>query len=207
MSKSTKYSLFGVILLVTLLFATVYVNGESEMNLLGQDHSSIMSNADSTIIAIVDGEEITKKVFESYKLSLNQGNTKYSDDEVLDKIIEKKLLYKNAIADGIAVDDNDVDKYLQEVKNGLAQNSELGQRIKEYIEGLNITEDVYWEQVRSVYKSNGIISDYMEKLQAEYAEANNLTDKKEISDKFREYFKQFVEDLKNNSQIEIVLNE
>lgn len=168
----------------------------------GEQQAKVLSEAGDGVVATIDGEKITKKGFDTYKLFLNSGNDKYSDKEILGKILDRQVVYKEALKEGITVSDTEISNAINVAKETLSSFPEQDAAFKEYIKGLNFTEEQYWESVKSVYEKALIIGKYKNSLKDKLAKDNNITDKIELDAKFKAVYDQQVKDLENNAEIE-----
>lgn len=85
---------------------------------------------------------------------VNSGEKKLSDSEILNKIIERQVIYKSAQIDGITVTDEELSNAIQKAKDTIKSYDEQYNSFQVYIKGLNMTEDQYWESVKPVYKKS-----------------------------------------------------
>ena len=207
--NNKNYLIIFSVLIFAILGGVFCASGTGEMALLGKDQADILRNGDDTIVASVNGEKIPKKSVDSFKVvlnsSLNNSDHMYTDEEVLDKMIEKILLYQTALNAGISVSSEDVDKLMQQSKDALALevNKKDAATIAEYISGMNITEDEYWELVRPLVKRDIVCGRYKYALRKNFSEANNITDIQELKKEFDAYFIDYMEQLKENADIQI----
>ncbi len=168
----------------------------------GEQQAKALSEAGDVVVATIDGEKITKKGFDTYKLFLNSGNDKYSDKEILDKILDRQVVYKEALKEGVTVSDTEISNAINVAKETLSSFPEQDAAFKEYIKGLNFTEEQYWESVKPVYEKALIIGKYKKLLKDKFAKDNNITDEIELDAKFKAVYDQQVKDLENNAEIE-----
>lgn len=168
----------------------------------GEQQAKVLSEAGDGVVATIDGEKITKKGFDTYKLFLNSGNDKYSDKEILGKILDRQVVYKEALKEGVTVSDTEISNAINVAKETLSSFPEQDAAFKEYIKGLNFTEEQYWGSVKSVYEKALIIGKYKNSLKDKFAKDNNITDKIELDAKFKAAYDQRVKDLENNAEIE-----
>lgn len=66
----------------------------------------------------------------------------------------------------------------------------------EYLNGLNMTENQYWESVKPAYKKFISCGKLKNSMKQKYAEDNNIKDKIKLDKEFRLYYSKFLSDLK-----------
>lgn len=190
-------------LVVVLFGGIVYATqGNTLAILFGRQQAEILANPEDRVVATIDGEKITKKGFDSYKLFINSGETKLSDSQILDKILDRKVIYDKAIQDGIVATDEEINSALKTAQRVMSENHDQYEAFKDYIRGLNMTEDQYWDSVKPAYKKFVICGKYKNTLKEKYGEDNKIEDKTELNNKFRDYYNQYVNDLKNKAKVE-----
>lgn len=182
--------------------ATIFANNDKDTYSVGQKISDIEKNNDKTIIAKVDDKEITKKEFESYKALWSVADTVPSDSDLLDKMIERKVLYSKAMKDGVNVSNEELNKALQEQKDNYANSEVVKSYIGSLIKGLNITEDQYWDRIKEGLVQSLTIGKYKNKLKESFEKDNPNLSGNELQNKFNEYYKNKISEFKNNSKVE-----
>jgi|GEM_PF-1303842 len=158
------------------------------------------------IVASVNGYEITKESFEVYKSIMSQTGD-YGDEELLDKLIEKKLMYSEAVAEGFTVTDDEIEAAIEDAKSLLVleENIEQYNFLKQYIEGLGITEEQYWtEIVKPIYRETFTINKLTERLRANYDKENSSIDSQSTDGGFSDYLSKYKEDLVDKANIQIL---
>lgn len=118
------------------------------------------------------------------------------------KILDRQVVYKEALKEGVTVSDTEISNAINVAKETLSSFPEQDAAFKEYIKGLNFTEDQYWESVKSAYEKALIIGKYKNSLKDKFAKDNNITDKIELDAKFKAVYDQQVKDLENKAVIE-----
>lgn len=192
-----------VILVAVASCIVLYANQYNPMFNFGQKLKSIYDKNDETIVAIIDDTKITMKQFEAYKYTLNDSKQKmFSDREILDMLIDKELFYKEALNNGVSVSDSVVDETIKSQKELITKNEHEYNQIKDYIAGLGITEEQYWENSKTGYKRALICGQYKKILKKAYAEKNNIKDQNELNKQFEEYYKSYIKELKSRSKVE-----
>lgn len=200
--KIGKGAIFICVTALTLILLYNISYASDAAKSFGEQQAKVLSDAGDGIVATIDGEKITKKGFDTYKLFLNNGNDKYSDKEILGKILDRQVVYKEALKEGVTVSDTEISNAINVAKETLSSFPEQDAAFKEYIKGLNFTEDQYWESVKSAYEKALIIGKYKNSLKDKFAKDNNITDKIELDAKFKAVYDQQVKDLENKAVIE-----
>lgn len=189
---------------LSIVFITAFVYAyQNNFKLIGQQQKSIMSSNNNIVVARINGYEITKNTFDEYKLL--SGNSR-SDQELLNQIIERHLLYQEATKKNISISNEQIEKALQESKYTLNRAPELYKKMLQYWEGLGMTEDQYWEYTKPVYEKSLMCGEYKDQLKSNYKATSKIKDTKQLNDAFDQYFKDFIADLKKQSAIEIFIN-
>ena len=204
-SKTNKNILFTCILtLVIILFCGIVyaTQGDNLAMIFGKQQAEILANAGDSIVATIDGEKITKKGFDSYKLFVNSGETKLSDSQILDKILERKVIYDEAVKDGIVATDEEIANAIKTAQSVISESNDQYISFKDYISGLNMTEDQYWESVKPAYKKFVTCGKFKNALKVKYSNDNKIADKTELNNKFRDFYYQYVGDLKSKAKVE-----
>ncbi len=191
-----------VLVVLALSFGAVYaVQGDNLAKLFGKQQADILANAGNDIVATIDGEKISKKGFETYKLFINNGDNKLSDKQILEKIIERKAINDEAIKEGLSATDEEVASLVNSAQN-MKENDERYLAFKEYLGGLSMTEDQYWESVKPAYKKFITCGKFKNSLKEKYAKENDIKDKTELDNNFRDYYNQYVQELKGEVKVE-----
>jgi parvulin-like peptidyl-prolyl isomerase len=193
--------IIGLIALIGI--ATVFAaNLDDVMFQLGE-RTRELDEDKGYVIAVVDGTEILSKDLEILKISSDLAEKEVDEAEALDKLIEKQLVYNAAIESGIDVSDSEVDRIIEQTKQALEQDDDANAQQAEYIAGLGISEEEYWEMVKPIYKKMLIMGKYKNSfIKEQFIKENNITDAKAIEQEYAEYFKEHVESLKSKANIE-----
>jgi hypothetical protein len=183
----------------------------SSMGDLGKDVGGLVSDAvaanekdgsGSDVVATINGSDVTKNEFDMYKAFTNY-NHDYSDKELLDKIIEKTVLFDEATAEGFSVTDNEINAEIEKVRDLIAKDPEQSDFFKNFIDGLGMTEEEYWEKiVFPGYKEVFTINKLSDSLKQKFAEENNITDPAELSSSFRDFYKEYKVDLISKADVQ-----
>lgn len=152
-------------------------------------------------VATINGDDVTKNEFDMYKAFTNY-NHDYSDKELLDKMIEIKVLYDEATAEGFFVTDDEINAQIEKVKILIAQDPEQSDFFKNFIDGLGMTEEEYWQEiVFPGYIEVFTINKLSDSLKEKFAEENNITDPAQLTDRFKDYFAEYKEILISKADI------
>ncbi|HEX2925492.1 MAG TPA: SurA N-terminal domain-containing protein [Ruminiclostridium sp.] len=203
-----------VIIIISIAVIAVYIAGYAtnsgfEARFFGTKEQ-VSSQKKEDIVATIDGEKITQNGFDSYKNGLNTGRqTKLTDKQVLDKIIERQVIYDEAVKEGFSVTDEEVDKEINTSRDALTRNPEEYKSMKAYIISLNMTEDEYWKIQKPVYKKGLIIGKYKTAEKQKYmkdvmSKATSEVDKN-FDEYFNKYFNKKVKELISKAKIQIFI--
>lgn len=202
MNKKFLYSLVIVLVLAVMTCGIVYATSVAKGKEIGQQVAEINSKGSEDLIATVNGEEISQKSFDKYKVVLNQNN-EYSDKEILNKMIEKRVLEDKAISEGFIVSVEEVNAAVTQVKTALQQDEEQYKFLKEYLSGLGISEEQYWSEiVPEEYKQVLTVNKMYKSLRDEFIKNNNLTNPDEIKSKFDIYWDEYKNDLISKADVQ-----
>lgn len=201
-NKKLLYSLI-VVVLVMITGGIVYAASISDKGKeIGQEVAEINKNGSEDMIATVNGTGISQKSFNSYKIMLNQ-NHQYSDKEILDKMIERIVLFNKALSGGFEASDEEVVDTVAEVKSVFVQDEEQYKFLKDYLDGMGVSEDQYWgEIVPEEYKQVLSVNKLYDSLRNEFIKNYNLTDSKEIKSKFDVYWDEYKNDMVNKAVVQ-----
>ncbi|WP_083826378.1 SurA N-terminal domain-containing protein [Clostridium sp. BNL1100] len=155
------------------------------------------------MVATINGEKITKKGFDTYKVMINSEN-KLSDKEILDKIVESHVVYMQAVKEGFHVSDQQVEAAIKSAQEAIKMDSKQYEAFKEYLSGLKISENEYWESVKPAYKKALIRGAYNNALKQKFNKAK-IENNNEHNSKFSEFYKQKIKDLKSKTKAESFL--
>ena len=205
LSNNKTRFLFITIIIVIVSSLAISANNDSLMYLNGQEAKSIQDKNDNTVVASINDSKITNKGFESYKLLINSGkdgDMKLTDKAIIDTMLERELIYSEALKNKFEVSDNTVDEAISVAREELAKDAVLDKQISDYISGQQITEEQYWEMAKPAYRKALICGQYKNSLKQAYAKGNDIKDYEQLTKKFDEYYKSFIKDLKSKSRVE-----
>lgn len=161
------------------------------------------------IVAIVNGEKIYQNQIDMY-ISFNRMQIEnlpqehkneispLTEKEVLKDLVRKKVMLGYAEDVGITIDKEAVEKYIREsYKTGKEMNDENFAFIKEYIEKTKLSEEEYIERATNAYFNSVLRS----KLYDYFCEG-----KTENQTVLKEKFELFIDDLVNQSDVQILKN-
>lgn len=170
------------------------------------EKTSAPAGKSQDIVARIDGEPVTKKVFDSYKLSLNSGvESKLSDEQILDKIVDRQVVYNQAVKEGMTASESEVDSAVKAAQEAIKSESKQYEAFKDYISGLNLTEEAYWESVRPAYKKALTCGNYKKALKAKFNEDNKEKAVSDLNAEFSKYYDEKVKALVEKAKVESFL--
>ncbi|ACL75444.1 SurA N-terminal domain-containing protein [Ruminiclostridium cellulolyticum] len=191
---------------VILIFGIVgytFSKSESAAKFFGIKQSQTLTKAGKDIVATINGENITKKGFNTYKAMINSEN-KLSDKEILDRIVESHVVYTQAVKEGFRVSDHQVEAAIKSAREEISMDSKQYKAFKEYISGLKMSEDEYWESVKPTYKKALIRGAYKNALKQKFKKVK-LEDPNEVNSKFSEFYDREIKDLISQAKIQSFL--
>jgi peptidyl-prolyl cis-trans isomerase SurA len=146
--------------------------GQQDLNLNGDKKSN-----NNQVVAKVNDEEISSRELESLKQSFGQRAEQVSDKEILDQLINKKLILQEARKQGYSITDQEAESML---KSRLQQQNKS---LEEYKQQLNSQGGSYESQL-SKLKDDLVIQKYLQEefknkdFEATEEEAKNFYDKR-----------------------------
>ncbi|MCX8129333.1 MAG: SurA N-terminal domain-containing protein [Clostridia bacterium] len=201
MKFKSNYVIASCIIIAALGITTYAYQNNIFFN-VGQKVKDITKNNDTGIVAVVGDKKITKKEFDTFKTLYSASDNIPSDTELIEKMIKNEVIYEQAIKDNINVSEEELDKALQEQKDIIAKDRDANMSYKNYVSGLNITEEEYWEKAKEGIKKALIRGKYKNKLKESFKEENPDIKDNEFQAKFNKYYNDIVTTLKNGMKIE-----
>lgn len=196
-----------VVSVVLILTGIVYANKNLDFFKLGEDVKKINETTTLDIVAKVNGVEIPKSKFDTYKAGLMKANGTFTDEEILDKIIEQEVIIQEIERLGYSVTEEEVNKFNDERFALMDDDPQAYQIIKDYVDGLGITMDEYKEKSKEISRLALLANKYKEEKLKEYENENSQVvtySNAEEVEKFEDYFNENIEQLKEKANIEIV---
>ncbi len=191
------------VILICGIGGYTFAKSESAAKLFGIKQSQTLANAGDDIVATIDGEKISKKGFDTYKAMINSEN-KLSDKDILNKIVESHVVYTQAVKEGFHVSDQQVEAAIKSSQETLKKDSKQYEAFKEYIRGLNMSENEYWESVKPAYKKTLMRGAYKNALKEKFKK-DKLENNDELNTNFSEYYSQIIKDLISQAKVESFL--
>lgn len=181
MLQRTRYWISGAILLALIFIISVYAAGSTtKWENLGFSFKKAYNDVNKdNVIAKVDGEQITKQEFDGEKafLSVMLGKEP-SSQEVMDKIINDKVLLIEAKKLNLYPDRDETLVYMKELQSikekakseGAEIDKESENNWKETLKGLGMTEDEYWKSESTIkgYQASLAIAKLRSKLEQDW---------------------------------------
>lgn len=159
----------GIVLILVMLLSGV-VTILASNDILGiREHGiktkeKLEEKDDKVIVKISKGKEtiiLKNTQLDSYVMNLEfVRKEKVDKDAALKELIRNKSLYLLACDAGYEVDDNEVKKKILEVRNLINSDDKQRAFLDNYLSGLGISEDDYFEQLFDKYKVNLTIGNY-----------------------------------------------
>lgn len=196
-------SLFILFILLICLTSIGYALSSNNIKDFGENIKSILNSKDKDeVVLVVNGTNIYKKQFDILKATYISSNPNITDKDVFDKLIERQLLFDEAVKNGVSISDEKVAEIIEYTKKAVHSNPTEYDRLKNYLKGLGVSEDEYWQQSTPTYKKMLIMGEYKNNhLKKAFEESNNITNKSELEQKFKQYYEQYINDLKSKSTI------
>lgn len=201
-----KKSIIGAVLFLVLLISIGTYNSSGSDDIFGVKKQAIKTKEkekeknSKNIVKISKGKKnitITDKQLDIYVMNLEFTTKGKVDREVaLKKIIRNKELYLLADEAGYSVNDKTVANKLDEVRKIVDENVEQKAFLKNYITGLGIDEDEYYDQIFDSYKENLTIGNYKNnKLKKELLEIEPSLKNKDFTEEFYEKLDGYIDSI------------
>lgn len=145
-------------------------------------------------VASYDGEYITKELLDTYKrISEILGDVPKTDLEIINDILEDRILKEEAERQGIVVTEEDIDAYMDNLERGYAI-PEGKEYVDAYLQAMGMTLEDYYAQHRMLAPAtlarnklkNSVMKEYCEKTGQEYRQFNLP---KDVTDARDDYIK------------------
>ena len=187
---------FLVFLLLAVVLLCCGCRQESSMKDWGEQVKENQSIPDTDAVASVNGVPISKERYENYKVGLQNAQGKFTDEQVLDKMIRREVLYQEIERLGITVEEDEVRAFNEERFALIDDDPVTYQIFKDYADGLGITLEEYKEMSMEVSRDSLLTTKYQEHLMAQY-------EKEKSEFLFDAYYEQNLDRLVEKAAIEI----
>jgi len=155
----------------------------------------------------VNGVEISKDKFDSYKAGLANASGEFTDEEIIDKLVEQEIIMQEIKRLGYTVTDAEVIKFNNERFALLDEDPTAYQIIKDYVDGLGITMEEYKKMSLEISKTALLANKYKDDIQKEFIEENPQIMSRSAAvkqQKFEDYFADKIDDLCEKADVEIL---
>lgn len=207
MSKKKVKMIVLICVISVMVAAVVYASKNMDFFHWGEENADIKAAVLGGAVARVNGVDIPESKFHSYKLGLANASGKFSDEEILQKLIRQEVIMQEIDRLGYTVTEEEVTKFNDERFAFLKEDPNAYQMIKNYVDGLGITMEEYKERSREISKIALLTNKYREDIMKEY-EKNNTAESadsaQQKAQKVEMYFKEKIEMLMNAATIEII---
>jgi len=143
---------------------------------------------DDDLVALVDGEEITKEEFDMYLqevmmmmqmqgIEVTEEEQSRLENEVFEEMISQEILYQQALEKGIEVDDEAVEEQMDQVKTQF----ESEEKLTEALEESGLTKEGLREQIEQESITMAFIDSFKDEVE--------ISDE-ELKDIYNEYIEQ-----------------
>lgn len=197
-----------IVLIIVSLVIGVFVSSNATTSLFSQLGKMYKENADQdvekNVLAEINGGEITEEsintLVDTYKLF---GNDK-TKEEVFEFVVTNQLLIELAKNSGIEVSEKDVKDQLALTREIINEDPKELKNMKDYIDSIGMTEDEYFEVIKSEYMDYMILDIFkntyiLKKFQDENPDLSEF----EVNNRFNEYYKEFSENIFENSGLKL----
>ncbi len=155
---------------------------------------------------IVNDNTITVGDMRNLKDSYMTYNPSASEKDIIEAAIRHEILYQEAINQGIDVDFDEAQKYTEQLKQAFLADEEdpFAVDLFEYISGLGLTVDEYFEQMIPMYQETMHVGLLRQKIYDEVEwESDNKLSSSELNQEQIKAFNKFYNTLRENAVVEI----
>ena len=206
-----KKKIIGIVISVLLVFVLVVGGVYASKNMSffqwgGQMAEMQSKQSTSTTIATVNGVEIPKSRFDSYKIGLANSEKKFTDAQILDKLIQQEIIMQEITRLGYVTTDSEVDDFNEQRFSLLNDDPTAYQIVKDYVDGLGITMDEYKEMSKEISRVALLTNKYKSDMLKEFEKQDSSVQtysQNEKTTRFEEYFNNKIEMLKKGAHVEI----
>lgn len=158
---------------------------------------------DNTIAISEDAVDIQlNTVLKAYKEQGLDADAEELRVKIQDELVRRKVLYQEALDNGISVNDNEVDTYINDTKAAVKNTSNYNEYLA-FVEGFG-SEDQYWKEQRELVIKELIIGKYMNILEGEIIQESNLDIKEpEESNEIIEELNTMTDELAEDYEVKI----
>ncbi len=204
-----KKLIWLVVLLIFIILASfaVLVFAESEIFSLFNKFARTSSKSNEEIVAVVNGEKITKKHIDfivEYKTLSNKNAEQYEKEnglevktrtvdrkQIINEEIKKVVIWQETQKQNLVVDYEEAYKQAKQIYEGSKSDKYVKEELEEYMKANDLSESEYIELYAKSYQKQ--LS--QQKLYEKITEC--------IDDSKQEYYSNYVDELVKNSEITI----
>ena len=221
MNKGKKWLLFTIVLLLTTTLAATVVASRgivatapenisdyelgSAIRLMGEEPDQ------ERIVAIIGEQEINQRLVEFQKFSLALQNKSNDENEIIKAIAFRTVAVQEAKERKLYPSREEALVYVDMIRGMFDAHrdtdlsAELPEEMSDYIDGLGLSEDAYWEDEATIdaYRNGLAIAKLREALGAEWATTNSGLIEPQASFEFEEKYNNYINQRVN--EVEIVI--
>lgn len=203
MGMKKRIAFFSMIGLMVLLlsFGTVILAGnykDQKAADFGKEIKKEMEKEKTEkgkLLAKVGETEIYQSDIDRMRISYNATGKTLSDEELLSKMVKANVIINDAKKNNIVVPDEEVDDYIEYIKEGMEADPVGKETFNSYLESLEMTIDEYNELCKESYRGV-LMTNKLKELVIESNDNKSANDIKENKDKWKKY----TEDLYNKTE-------
>ncbi len=182
-----KYFFIIGLAIVLVLGITLLASGQTLWQEIGQREVQAENDNEMTVIAFIQGEEfaVNSGYLENAYYYYQRTQEPMNEAEVREFYVANELLYREAQAQGLSAGPEEVNAYIAELRENLSDDPEGYAELSDYLGGLGITEDEYWETHLEDYQKELTIEKLGDKLLDNYfSQYPDAT-----ADEYQEYYR------------------
>lgn len=181
-----KFFFIIALSIMLILGISLLASGQTMWQLIGQRDLHAEKDNDMTVIARIQGEEfaVNSGYLENAYYYYQRTQDPMNEAEVREFYVANELLYREAQAQGLSTGPEEVNAYIAELRENLSSDPEGYAEFSDYLGGLGITEDEYWESHFEDYQKELTIEKLGNRLLDNYF--SQYPDS--TADKYQEYY-------------------
>ncbi len=204
--KRKRFVLMCICVAILFIIGGVYASRDTRFLNYGKQVDKISQNKTDEFVAKVNGVGISKSEFDTYKAGLSNANGTFTDEEIIDKLVQQEVIMQEIHRLGYTVTDEEVNEFNEKRFALLDGDPTAYQIVKDYVDGLGITMEEYKEMSKKVSEEALLANKYKEDLKKEFDKKSSAStySAKDSNEKFENYFTDKVKSLKQKADIDIL---
>lgn len=209
MKRNAFYA--GILIIILIVGSYIYIGASDDKDGIREHGKKILEtiekNNSQAIASITNGEktiELTKLQLDTFIMNLEFINKEKVDrNNALNSLIKQRALYMIACDEGYEVNDEEVEDKVAETQNVIKSDIEQQTFLKNYLSGLNISEEDYYKHIFDSYKVRLTIGNYKNnKLKKELMKIDSSLICKENSLDYNKALDKYIDEIYNQKMVD-----